>query len=148
MIKNPVPWPDGKKCAVAFTFDMDTDSLIHLEHPDDGFRRVSGISMLKYGPEVAVPRIVDTYRQFGIQQTFFVPAWCIENYPSAVKAMVDGGHEVAHHGYPHEILWRAAGRMNTIGSNGGSESSRMPPGKGRGAGVPRYIIFQTIRRTC
>ena len=102
MIKNPVPWPDGKKCAVAFTFDMDTDSLIHLEHPDDGFRRVSGISMLKYGPEVAVPRIVDTYRQFDIQQTFFVPAWCIENYPAAVKAMVDGGHEVAHHGYLHE----------------------------------------------
>jgi peptidoglycan/xylan/chitin deacetylase (PgdA/CDA1 family) len=102
MIKNPVPWPDGKKCAVAFTFDMDTDSLIHLEHPDDGFRRVSGISMLRYGPEVAVPRIVDTYRQFGIQQTFFVPAWCIENYPAAVKAMVDAGHEVAHHGYLHE----------------------------------------------
>ena len=102
MIKNPVPWPDGKKCAVAFTFDMDTDSLIHLEHPEDGFRRVSGISMLRYGPEVAVPRIVDTYRQFGIQQTFFVPAWCIENYPAAVKAMVDGGHEVAHHGYLHE----------------------------------------------
>lgn len=102
MIKNPVRWPDGKKCAVAFTFDMDTDSLIHLDHPDDGFRRVSGISMLRYGPEVAVPRIVDTYKQFGIQQTFFVPAWCIENYPAAVKAMVDGGHEVAHHGYLHE----------------------------------------------
>ena len=102
MIKNPVPWPDGKKCAVAFTFDMDTDSLIHLDHPDDGFRRVSGLSMLRYGPEVAVPRIIDTYKQFGIQQTFFVPAWCIENYPDAVKAMVDGGHEVAHHGYLHE----------------------------------------------
>ena len=102
MIKNPVPWPDGAKCAVAITFDMDTDSLIHLDHPKDGFRRVSGISMLRYGPEVAVPRIVDTYKQFGIQQTFFVPAWCIENYPAAVKAMVDGGHEVAHHGYLHE----------------------------------------------
>jgi len=37
-----------------------------------------------------------------IRQTFFVPAWCIENYPDAVKAMVDGGHEVAHHGYLHE----------------------------------------------
>jgi len=102
MIKNPVTWPNGAKCAVAITFDMDTDSLIHLEHPDDGFRRVSGISMLRYGPEVAVPRIIDTYKQFGIQQTFFVPAWCIENYPAAVKAMVDGGHEVAHHGYLHE----------------------------------------------
>ena len=102
MIKNPVPWPNGARCAAAITFDMDTDSLIHLEHPTDGYRRVSGLSMLKYGPEVAVPRILEAYKQLDIQQTFFVPAWCIENYPAAVKAMVDGGHEVAHHGYLHE----------------------------------------------
>ena len=102
MIRNPVPWPDGAKCAVAFTFDMDTDSLVHLEHPADSISRVSAISMLRYGPEVGVPRILDTYKQLNIQQTFFVPAWCIENYPSVVKELVDGGHEVAHHGFLHE----------------------------------------------
>ena len=37
-----------------------------------------------------------------IRQTFFVPAWCIEQYPQAVEAMVAGGHEVGHHGYIHE----------------------------------------------
>jgi peptidoglycan/xylan/chitin deacetylase (PgdA/CDA1 family) len=102
MIKNPVPWPNGAKCAVAITFDMDSDSLIHLEHPTDGISRVSALSMLRYGPEVGVPRILETYKQLDMQQTFFVPAWCIENYPSVVKAMVGGGHEVAHHGYLHE----------------------------------------------
>ncbi len=102
MISNPVPWPNGAKCAVAITFDMDADSLIHLAHPKDGFNRVSGLSMLRYGPEVAVPRIVETYRRLGIKQTFFVPAWCIEQYPKAIEAMVEGGHEVAHHGYIHE----------------------------------------------
>ena len=102
MINNPVPWPNGAKCAVAITFDMDTDSLIHLEHPADGISRVSALSMLRYGPEVGIPRILETYKQLDIQQTFFVPAWCIENYTSVVKSMVDGGHEVAHHGYLHE----------------------------------------------
>jgi peptidoglycan/xylan/chitin deacetylase (PgdA/CDA1 family) len=102
MIKNPISWPNGAKCAVAITFDMDADSQFHLENPADGIGRVSALSMLRYGPEVAVPRILDTYKQFDIRQTFFVPAWCIENYPSVVKAMVDGGHEVAHHGYLHE----------------------------------------------
>jgi len=58
--------------------------------------------MLRYGPEVGVPRILETYKQLDIKQTFFVPAWCIENYPSVVKAMVEEGHEVAHHGYLHE----------------------------------------------
>lgn len=102
MIINPVPWPNGAKCAVAITFDMDADSLVHLEHPKDGYNRVSALSMLRYGPEVAVPRILETYRQFEIKQTFFVPAWCIEQYPGTVEAMVAAGHEVAHHGYIHE----------------------------------------------
>ena len=68
MIENPVPWPNGAKCAVAITFDMDSDSLIHLEHPADGISRVSGLSMLRYGPEVGVPRILETYKQLDIQQ--------------------------------------------------------------------------------
>jgi peptidoglycan/xylan/chitin deacetylase (PgdA/CDA1 family) len=109
MIKNPVPWPDGARCAVAITLDMDADSLLHLDHPRDSISRVSALSMLRYGPEVAVPRVLDTYQRFDIRQTFFVPAWCIEQYPAAVEAMVAGGHEVAHHGYLHENP-SAAGR--------------------------------------
>ena len=61
MIRNPVPWPNGARCAACVTFDMDADSLIHIAHPKDGYSRVSAISMLRYGPEVAVPRIVDSY---------------------------------------------------------------------------------------
>lgn len=102
MIKNPVPWPNGAKCACCVTFDMDADSLIHVAHKQDGYSRVAAISMLRYGPQVAVPRIVDTYRELGIKQTFFIPAWCIETYPAAVEAILEGGHEVAHHGYIHE----------------------------------------------
>ena len=102
MIANPVRWPNGAKCACCLTFDMDADSLIHVEHPGDGNSRVSGISMLRYGPTVAVPRIVETYRRLGIRQTFFVPAWCIEQYPPAIEAMLGGGHEIGHHSYIHE----------------------------------------------
>jgi peptidoglycan-N-acetylglucosamine deacetylase len=102
MIKRPVPWPNGAKVAVAITFDMDADSLIHIEHPRDSITRVSTISMLKYGPQVGVPRILDGYRRFGLKQTFFVPAWCIEHYPYAVEAMIKDGHEVGFHGYIHE----------------------------------------------
>src|SRR5215218_4189917 len=88
MIRRPVPWPNGARVAVAITFDMDADSLVHIEHPRDSIGRISTISMLRYGPEVAVPRILDAYRRFGLKQTFFVPAWSIEHYPKAVEAMV------------------------------------------------------------
>ena len=102
MISNPVPWPNGASCAACVSFDMDADSLIHLAHPDDGHQRVSALSMLRYGPEIAVPRIVETYRRLGIRQTFFIPGWCVDSYPTAVDLIVGGGHEIAHHGYLHE----------------------------------------------
>jgi peptidoglycan-N-acetylglucosamine deacetylase len=102
MIAQGIKWPNNAKCACCLTFDMDADSLIHIEYPNDGNRRVSAISMLRYGPKVAVPRIVESYRQLGIKQTFFIPAWCIEQYPDAVEAILKGGHEIAHHSYIHE----------------------------------------------
>ncbi len=40
MIRNPIPWPGGAKCAVAITFDMDADSLIHIAWPEDGVDRL------------------------------------------------------------------------------------------------------------
>jgi peptidoglycan/xylan/chitin deacetylase (PgdA/CDA1 family) len=102
MIGNPVPWPNGAKCAACFTLDMDADSLLQLAHPQRAHTMVSATSMLRYGPEVAVPRILESYRHFGIRQTFFVPGWCAERYPRAVEAMVRDGHEVSAHGYLHE----------------------------------------------
>jgi len=102
MIRNPVPWPNGAKCAACFTLDMDAESLLHLAHPARAHSMLSPASMLRYGPDVAVPRILDTYRHYGIRQTFFVPGWCAERYPYAVEAMVREGHEVSAHGYLHE----------------------------------------------
>ena len=102
MINNPVPWPNGARCAVAFTFDMDADSFLHLSHPQDSYRRVAAMTELQYGPKVGVPRILDLYRRYNLKQTFYIPAWCIEQYPETVDAIVKAGHEVGHHGYLHE----------------------------------------------
>lgn len=102
MIANPIPWPNGAKVACAITFDMDADSLIHIEKGAAGRNYLSTISMLRYGPDVAIPRILDGYKRFGLKQTFFIPAWCIEQHPKAVEAIVEGGHEIGFHGYIHE----------------------------------------------
>ncbi|GEO15098.1 polysaccharide deacetylase family protein [Microvirga aerophila] len=105
MINNPVPWPNGARCAVAITFDMDADSLVHIAHPDRAPDMVSTTSMLRYGPQVGVPRILETYRRLEIKQTFFIPAWCAETYPGAIEQMVAAGHEVALHSYIHEMSY-------------------------------------------
>ena len=139
MIANPVAWPNGAKCAGCVTFDMDADSLIHLDFPEDGNRRVSAISMLRYGPDVAVPRIVETYKRLGLRQTFFIPAWCIEQYPKAIEAILDGGNELAHHGYIHEnpVKQTRAGEAHWLDE--GIEIIRRASGKKpRGWRAPLY----------
>ncbi len=102
LIQNPVPWPNGARCAVAFTFDLDADSTILLNKPDTAHTRVCASSMMRYGPKVAIPRIVEVMRRSDLRQTFYVPSWCIENYPRAIELLVENGHEIAHHGYLHE----------------------------------------------
>lgn len=102
MIRNPIPWPNGARCAAAITFDVDADSLIHVAKPVDGFDRLAPITMGRYGPTVAVPRILETYRRLGLRQSFFMPAWCMETYPETVEAILAGGHEIGHHSYLHE----------------------------------------------
>lgn len=102
MIHNPVPWPNGARCACAITFDVDADSLIHIARPKDSHRRLYPISMGRYDPNCGVPRILDTYRRFGLRQSFFIPGWVMETYPRMVDAIVEGGHEIGLHGYLHE----------------------------------------------
>jgi peptidoglycan-N-acetylglucosamine deacetylase len=101
MINNPVPWPNNARVAVAITFDIDCDSILHLAHPDRADTLMSTLSWLRYDT-VAIPRILEMYRNYGLKQTFFFPAWSMEHYPHLVEMILKDGHEIAHHGYLHE----------------------------------------------
>jgi peptidoglycan/xylan/chitin deacetylase (PgdA/CDA1 family) len=89
---------------VNFSFDMDAESLLHIYFHDTAHNRLAMASRLRYGPEVAVPRIIDALERLDLRQTFFVPGWCMEQYPRAVQLIIDHGHEIAHHGYMHEKI--------------------------------------------
>ncbi|MHA7601863.1 XrtA system polysaccharide deacetylase [Alicycliphilus sp. T452] len=49
-----------------------------------------------------VDRILALLSDGGVQATFFTLGWVAERYPSMVRRIVDGGHELASHGYGHE----------------------------------------------
>lgn len=102
MLLHPLPWPGGRRMAAAITFDVDADSLIRNARPEDGHLRLAPVSMGRYGPTVAVPRILETYRRLGLRQTFFMPAWVMEAYPATVEAILKDGHEIGHHSWRHE----------------------------------------------
>ena len=52
---------------------------------------------------VAVPRILRLLERRGIPATFFIPGHTIETYPEECRLIVEHGHEVALHGYAHEL---------------------------------------------
>jgi hypothetical protein len=75
IISSQLPWPNGARCVVAVTFDMDADSLVPIHARARAANLISTTSMLKYAPTVGVPRILGAYRKLGIRQTLFVPPW-------------------------------------------------------------------------
>lgn len=101
MDSRPPIWPNGARCAVCIAFDCDGETLLHTLYPDTHHEYVAPTSFVQY-EEVALPRIGQVFDDFGINQTFFVPAWCLQQYPEVFAGLVESGHELAHHGYLHE----------------------------------------------
>jgi len=50
-----------------------------------------------------MPLLLDLYASFDIKTTFFFTAHIAKLYPEIVKMIIPYGHEVASHGYTHEI---------------------------------------------
>ena len=99
-----IRWPDGKKCAVMFTFDVDGDTT--WENGNRGLKNgekyIKSLSVGQYGPKRCVDRILQKLDQFGVKATFFVPGLTAERYPEVIKRIAEQGHEIGHHGYAHE----------------------------------------------
>ncbi|MCC9596327.1 MULTISPECIES: XrtA system polysaccharide deacetylase [unclassified Rubrivivax] len=49
-----------------------------------------------------VERILAMLDARGVQATFFTLGWVAERYPQLVRRIVEGGHELASHGYGHQ----------------------------------------------
>jgi peptidoglycan/xylan/chitin deacetylase (PgdA/CDA1 family) len=96
------PWPDGKKAAVALTFDMDGETIPYVVDPDNAPRRLSLMSEMAYGPNVGIHRILDLLDLYEIRASVFVPGRTAELHPDVVKEIVARGHDIGHHGYMHE----------------------------------------------
>lgn len=50
--------------------------------------------------------LLGMFQQAGVHATFFVLGWVAERYPGLVREIAAGGHEVACHGYSHELVYR------------------------------------------
>ena len=94
-----IKWPEGARCAVCITPDIDAESLWESYDPNV---QEKTRSLGYYGPLRGVPRILDLFDKYKIKQTFFTPGVIAERYPEMMKEIIKRGHEIGHHGYTHE----------------------------------------------
>ncbi len=85
---------------VSLTFDVDAEAGLG---PDlaGSRQRLSTLSEHEFSVRRGLPRIVDLLGEHGMRATFYVPGATAQRWPEAIRALVDAGHEVAHHGHDH-----------------------------------------------
>jgi polysaccharide deacetylase family protein (PEP-CTERM system associated) len=50
-------------------------------------------------------RLLELFDRAGVRATFFVLGWIAERFPALVRDIAARGHEVASHGYHHQLLY-------------------------------------------
>ena len=50
--------------------------------------------------------LLDLFDRKQVKATLFVLAWVAERYPNLVKECANRGHEIASHGYAHELVYQ------------------------------------------
>lgn len=105
----PDMWPNGKRSAVAFTFDFDAEE-VWIGMDKENASRPGVLSQGAYGAKVGLPLLLELLARHGLLATFFIPGRVAERYPGRVREILAAGHEVGLHGYTH----RGPGRLSGV----------------------------------
>ncbi len=92
-----VRWPDGKRCAVHIVVDLSVAG---------GPQGITARDVAGAPAQLAAGDGLDllcaALAKRGLRATFAVPAVMAEVYPRKIRALAEGGHEVAANGLRHE----------------------------------------------
>ena len=115
--KNPphVNWPNGARIAVQIILAYEEGSENCILHGDvaseaflseivgaqplPGVRNINMESIYEYGSRVGFWRLLRLFEEFKIKTTVLAVGMALERHAEAAAAMVEGGHEVASHGW-------------------------------------------------
>jgi len=97
-------WPDGARCCVCLTFDLDAEWVFMGNHPGvaEMPRRLSQGEYVWRAK--VVPRILDLLDDHGVKATFFVVGMNAVNHPDVIQEIASRGHDLATHGWRHEDI--------------------------------------------
>jgi peptidoglycan/xylan/chitin deacetylase (PgdA/CDA1 family) len=99
-IAEDASWLAGASAVVALAIPVDGEAAILAEGRRYA-RHPQPMSAQLYELRRGLPRLLALLRDLELRATFFIPGLTIERHPAATAAVLDGGHELAHHSYAH-----------------------------------------------
>ena len=97
-------------------FTVDVEEYFHPTAMSPYFPMGEWDQLERRSPAV-VERLLDFMAKHDVAGTFFILGWLAEREPGMVRAIATAGHEVASHGYEHELVGK-------LGPDGFRESVR------------------------
>ena len=115
--RNPphANWPNGARIAVQIIFAYEEggeNCILHGDAASEAFlseivgaqplvgvRNVNMESIYEYGSRVGFWRLLRLFEERKINTTVLAIGMALERHPEAAAAMIEGGHEVASHGW-------------------------------------------------
>jgi polysaccharide deacetylase family protein (PEP-CTERM system associated) len=106
----------------AFTIDL--EDYFHVAALASAISRDSWAAR-EYRLEANTERLLALLEESGVRGTFFVLGWVAERSPGLVQRIAAAGHEIACHGFSHQLVYRQTPeefREETARAKGGLES--------------------------
>ena len=86
-------------------FTVDVEDYFHVAALSSAFSRETWAQQ-ELRVERSTERLLALLSEHAVHGTFFVLGWVAEHRPGLVKRIAAAGHEVACHGYSHELVYR------------------------------------------
>lgn len=95
---------NGTSGAVVNAMTVDVEDYFHVTALSGAIDR-SEWSSIRSRVEMNTRRLLQIFDEAGVSSTFFVLGWVAERFPQLVRAITEGGHELACHGYSHQLVF-------------------------------------------
>ncbi|MDB5891215.1 MAG: Polysaccharide deacetylase [Polaromonas sp.] len=95
-------WPEGKRCAVILSIDVDAESPYLRRSGETAGTSIGELEQRRYGPRQGMARLLQLFEKHEVAVSCYVPGIVAETYPELLPRILRGGHEAALHGYLHE----------------------------------------------
>lgn len=93
-----------KGALVRNALTVDVEDYFHVAALAEAIR-TDDWPRMEYRVEANTHRLLQLFADRGVKATFFVLGWVAERSPGLVRAIAENGHEVACHGYSHQLVY-------------------------------------------